>query len=155
MNRLLVFESMYSLTGSNADERYAIRPGDQSLIALSLAAHIVVEMRNSSFAKNPAIVKLLKSYKASNIASSLKHESALYRKGNFERIISRLAGELWKYRGRSLIIGGSPLSATGNNSSAQISFNLLNSILGNDGSTVDYKNESLSLWELVIGIFKA
>ena len=143
MNRLLVFESMYSLTGSNADERYAIRPGDQSLIALSLAAHIVVEMRNSSFAKNPAIVKLLKSYKASNIASSLKHESALYRKGNFERIISRLAGELWKYRGRSLIIGGSPLSATGNNSSAQISFNLLNSILGNDGSTVDYKNESL------------
>ena len=143
MNRLVVFESMYSLTGSNADERHAIRPGDQLLLTLSLAAHIVIEMGKSQYSKNAGVRRLLKGYLPNHIATILKHESGLYRKGHFERLIAKLAEELWEHRGRSLVLGGSPLSANGNNSTAQISFNLLNSILGNDGKTIDYRAEVL------------
>ena len=143
MNRLVVFESMYSLTGSNADERYAIRPGDQPLLALSLAAHIVIEMKKSSYSQNAGVRRLLKGFLPNHITAVMKHESGLYRKGYFERLIAGLAEELWEHRGRSLVLGASPLSATGSNSAAQISFNLLNSILGNDGKTIDHRAEVL------------
>ncbi len=139
MIRLLVFESMYTVTGSNADERYGIRPTDQSLVALSIAAHIVIEMRKSRYAKNTYVRNFLSGYLPKNISNAFKHETGLYQKGHFERCIARIGAELWVHRGRSIIIGGSPLAANGNNSSAQIAFNLLNSILENDGKTIDYQ----------------
>ncbi len=143
MNKLLVFESSYSLTGSNADERYAMRPGDQSLIALTLAAHIVINMRKSPYAKNRRIRSLLKGYLAANVASELKHKEGLYQKSHFERIITRIAVELWEHRGRSLVFGASPLAANGVNAASQVAVNLLNSILANDGKTIDYRQKLL------------
>ncbi len=143
MSRLVVFESMYTTTGSNADERYAIRPGDQTLIGLTLAAHISINLAKGPYTSNPQVSKLLKGYLPNKISTALRHEKGIYRKSHFERLISRLAQELWENRGKSLVLGGSPLAANGNNSSAQVSFNLLNTILGNDGKTVDYKREVL------------
>ena len=143
MNRLIVFESMYSVTGSNADERHAIRPGDQALLVLALAAQIVIIMGESSYAQNAAVRRHLNDYTASNIAKALKHESGLYKKGYFERVIARIATELWEHRGRSLVMGASPLAANGNNSAAQIAINLLNTILNNDGKTISYTDEIL------------
>ena len=139
MSRLLVFESMMSVTGSNADERFSIRPGDQTLIALSLASQIVLGMGKSTFTSDAKVKRLLKPYLPSNIASTFKHKEGLYQAGNFERIMIRLATELWENKGRSLVIGASPLTATGNNANTQIAINLLNSILENDGKTIDYK----------------
>ncbi len=138
INRLVAFESMFTLTGSNADERYGIRPGDQTLIALAIASYLIVEQRRSNLAGNAAVRSLLQQYRPETIANALKQESGLYRKGHFEEVIARVADELWNHRGRSLVIGGSPLAATGNNAAAQIAVNLLNSILGNDGVTVAY-----------------
>ena len=140
MNRLICFESMLTLTGSNADERFAIRPGDQILITLALAAHIVIDMNQSPYANDSALRNFLTEYRPVYLSSSLRHESGLYKKGHFERVISKIGSELWNHRGKSLVLTGSPLAATGNNTAAQLAVNLLNSILGNDGKTIDYKN---------------
>ncbi len=143
INKLVVFESTFSVTGSNAEERFGIRPGDQAIIALTLAAQIVVDMKKSSYANDKKVSSFLKDYLPGNITSVFKHKDGLYKKGQYERIISRLARELWELRGRSMVLGGSPLGATGSDSHAQIAINLLNSILENDGKTIDYKNEVL------------
>ena len=132
MSRLVVFESMFSLTGSNADERFSLRPGDQHLVALALAAEL--SKKNSKYAS-----ALLKEYSPANVAAKLGHSTGLFKTGNFEVIIKRIAAEIWEKRGRSLVLGASPLAATGNDGQAlQIAVNLLNSILDNDGVTVDH-----------------
>ena len=138
MNRLVAFESMYSVTGSNADVRYGIRPGDQALIVLAIAAYLIVEQRRSNLAGNGQVTGLLNQYRPENIVNALKHETGLYRKGFFEQVIAGVAEDLWAHRGSSLVVGGSPLAATGINAAAQIAINLLNSILDNDGKTVAY-----------------
>ncbi len=131
MNRLVAFESIFSLTGSNADLRQPIRPGDATAIALSLAAHIVVERGNSKYAGNGEVRGLLSNYVPAKAASKLNVDG---------KMIEEVAEELWKNRGSSLVIGGSPLAASGKNESLAVAVNLLNSILDNDGKTVDYKN---------------
>ncbi|MEQ9367224.1 MAG: 4Fe-4S dicluster domain-containing protein, partial [Leptospirales bacterium] len=138
MNRLIAFESMFTVTGSNADERHGIRPGDQTLIALAIASYLIVEQRRSNLAGNGQVTSLLSQYRPENITGALKHENGLYRKGFFEQVIARVAEDLWANRGKSLVVGGSPLAATGSNAAAQIAINLLNSILDNDGKTVAY-----------------
>ncbi|MCB1173640.1 MAG: 4Fe-4S dicluster domain-containing protein [Leptospiraceae bacterium] len=134
MNRLVSFESMFSLTGANADRRYAIRPGDQALIALSIAAFIEKDIKKGN--SNDVVA----SYYPSRVAEVLDHSGGLYKKGNFEKVIQSVATDLWNHRGRSLVIGGSSLAATGKNAEAQIAINYLNSLLDNDGTTVDYGN---------------
>ncbi|MBL8018538.1 MAG: TAT-variant-translocated molybdopterin oxidoreductase [Leptospirales bacterium] len=124
MSRLVVIESMFSTTGSNADERLAIRPGDQVIIALSLAAQLTI--KNGLAA--PGGTALLEKYLPEKVASSL---------GVPQEAIERIAKELADSRGTSLVVGGSPLAATGSNASLAIAVNLLNSILGNDGKTID------------------
>ena len=151
MNRLLVFESMYTLTGSNADERYAIRPGDQALIALVLAAHITLDMQRGIYAQDDSVRSLLKGYLPNNITSVLKQRHGLYRKGYFEKVIARIAEELWEHRGRSLVLGASPVSAIGDDpATANIAMSLLNSILENDGRTIDYAHPYSFLMAIAI-----
>ncbi|MCB1326886.1 MAG: TAT-variant-translocated molybdopterin oxidoreductase [Spirochaetales bacterium] len=138
MNRLVVFESMFSLTGSNADERHSIRPGDQTTVALSLAAHIVLKMGQSRFQNDGAVRSLLTKYLPEEIARASGATEGLFRSGHYSQVIARVAEDLWAHRGRSLVLGGSPLAANGNVSGLQIAINLLNSMLENDGVTVDH-----------------
>lgn len=128
-NSLIVFESMFTVTGSNAETRIPIRPGDAVTVALSLAAHINNGLKQGRFAANAQVSDLLKNYMPEKVASSLGIEA---------KAISSVADALWKYRGRSLVVGGSPLGAVGKASSLAIAVNLLNSILENDGITVDH-----------------
>lgn len=125
MNKLVAFESMFSVTGSNADERVAIRPGDQVAVALSLAAHLTIKGGLNA----PGGTALLDKYLPEKVAQSL---------GIAQETLERIAKELAQAKGSSLVIGGSPLSATGSNASLAIAVNLLNSILGNDGKTIDH-----------------
>lgn len=135
LNRLVVFESMYTTTGSNADLRAPIRPGDQTVVALALAAHITIGLGQGGFTGNGRVRNLLSNYTVEKVGSKLGIEAGL---------IEKVAEELWKNRGRSLVIGGSPLAATGQETSLQVAINLLNNLLNNDGKTVDYEN-ALSL----------
>ncbi len=134
MNRLVMFESMYSVTGSNADNRIPIKPGDQAVVALCLASHIVLGMGESAMAGNGAVKKILEAYAPQKAASILGVNP-----GDLEKI----ARELWENRGKSLVVGASPLCATGSNTAVQAALNLLNSILENDGKTIDYSHPLL------------
>ncbi|HMY45629.1 MAG TPA: TAT-variant-translocated molybdopterin oxidoreductase, partial [Leptospiraceae bacterium] len=132
MSRLVAIESMFSTTGSNADERIAIRPGDQVVVALSIAAQLAIKLGVNAPGGSGALEKYLPAKVASSLAASPEQASKM------QESLERIAKELSEVRGSSLVIGGSPLAATGSNASLAIAVNLLNSMLGNDGKTVDH-----------------
>lgn len=121
MNRLVVFESLLSLTGANADFRVRIRPSDSAKVILGLLHEIVVRGRHSRFANDSAVLSVLRDY--SNVAEEIGVDPNLF---------AEMAENLWENRGRSLVVAGEDLQA-------QIASNLLNAALGNDGVTVDYR----------------
>ena len=122
MNRLVVFESMFTTTGSNADDRIPIRPGDATAVALSLAAQLVKTGRAKSAFNN------LSNYLPEKVAPVL---------GIPQAALEKTAEELWAHRGKSIVISGSPLAAFGVNAETQVAVNLLNSMLDNDGVMID------------------
>src|SRR5690606_17142172 len=54
MSRFVAFESLTSLTGFNADDRFRIRPSQQTLVAMGLA-HEIVSKGRSGFAGNSQV----------------------------------------------------------------------------------------------------
>ena len=128
-NSLVAFESMFTVTGSNAETRVPVRPGDAITIALALAAHINNGLKQGKFAANGQVSSFLSNYMPEKIAANIGVDAAT---------ISSTADMLWKYRGKSLVVSGSPQGATGKAASLGIAVNLLNSILENDGVTVDH-----------------
>ncbi len=128
-NSLIAFESMFTVTGSNAETRIPIRPGDAVTVALALAAHINNGRKQGKYAGNAQVSSLLNNYMPEKVAPALGIDASA---------ISAAADALWKHRGRSLVVGGSPQGATGKAAALAIAVNLLNSMLENDGITVDH-----------------
>jgi len=124
MTKLVAFESVMTITGSNADLRVPIRPTDGAAVALAIAYELVVNMRVGG----SDAAETLKSFRPSGVA----HEV-----GFDENIIKRVAKDLWETRGRSLVVAGSPQSQTESGLALQVAVNFLNSLLQNDGVTVD------------------
>ncbi len=124
MNRLVVFESLMSLTGSNADERFQIKPSQQLDVLMGLAYEIVVTQGRSSYAKDPIVQKVLQAY------SGVGHSLDLGKNS-----LSSVAQSLWKHRGKSLVLAGGLCTQGG--VEVQVAVNFLNSILENEGQTVD------------------
>ncbi len=129
MTRLVMFDSNYSLTGSNADIRFRIKPSQQLSVVLGLAHELIIKKNLSSYAGQSSVQTLLGKY--SQVASELGIEAALF---------SQIAQDLWDHRGESLVVAGGLPTLNGNSLSLQIAVNFLNSVLGNDGKTVDAKN---------------
>ena len=120
MNKLVAFESVMRLTGQNADERFAIHPQNQALIALGLANE-VARLSGRSASE-------LSSYSLSAVATKTGIPAAK---------LAEIAKDLVKFRGRSLVVAGG-VAAKGKNALAlQNIVNFLNSTLGNDGETID------------------
>ena len=130
LSKMVCFESMMTITGSNADERYPIRPGDELKIALALAHELIVTQKKSSFAANPSIASALQGYQPAKVAAEIGAE-------NLPAQLKKVAEELWNNKGKSLIVAGGIQSKTKEALSLQIAVNLLNSALENDGTTVD------------------
>lgn len=128
MSKLVSFESLLSLTGANADERFRIKPSQQLDVVMGLLHSIVVKGEHSSYASNSTAKKLLEPF--SNVASSL---------GLDEMKFKAVAEELWSHRGKSVVVAGGLTSQTGQAEKLQSAVNWLNDVLGNDGITVDYK----------------
>lgn len=103
MSKHYQFESNMSVTGSNADKRFPIRPSDEKKILLNLYNAIALK---SNRAKLPAP------------ASPVD--------------INQIAEELLSHKGKSLIVSGS------NDQNIQTLVNVLNFMLGNIGSTLDF-----------------
>ncbi len=145
MSKLVVFEPLLSLTGTNADVRYRVASSDLLNLALGLANELLVKKARGSMAKNSDITAKLAAY--GNVAKDL---------GIPEKDFSEIADSLWENRGQSLVVAGG-LQAQGENAlSLQIAVNLLNSILENDGKTIDanrpikgYNSNTEDLKELI------
>jgi len=129
LSKLITFESVMTITGSNADERVAIRPEDGAAIALALAYELAMNMKVTTLPAETATV--VAKYSPNEVASAIGFNAA---------VLKTTAKALWAARGKSLVVAGSPQSQTKNSLSLQLAVNLLNSILQNDGSTIDYKN---------------
>lgn len=128
LSRLVVCESVPSLTGFNADQRFPVKAGDELKIALALAHELLIEQNLSGYAAHETVRSFLVPYSVELVGRET---------GVDYQSLRRLAGELWEHRGNSLVLGGS-VSAQGQEGVAlNVAANLLNSILGNDGKTVD------------------
>ncbi|MEK6248581.1 MAG: hypothetical protein N2C12_10410, partial [Planctomycetales bacterium] len=114
MSYMVQFESRMSLTGSNADRRYGIRPEEQGALVGRLAEKI------STLA---------------GMAQSLAPENvAPYE--NQEEVLDDLAARLWKTRGESLVVSDSQ------DVQVQVLMNYINHLLGNYGQTIDIQRPS-------------
>ena len=129
MSRLVVFDSNFSLTGANADNRIRIKPSQQLDVVLGLLHELVVKKGHSSYAGNSAVKAVIDS--GSGAAGRLGMEPAL---------LSQIADDLWENRGKSLVVAGGLPTMTAQGRELQIAVNFLNQILENDGKTVEGKN---------------
>lgn len=136
MTRLIVFDSNYSLTGANADIRYKIKPSQQVTVAMGLAHEIVVKKGLSQYAGNATVKAALEKF--SSAATDLGIEPG---------VLTQVAQNLWDNKGQSLVVAGGLPTLTGRQSDLQVAVNFLNSLLGNDGQTVNHSadwSQSLS-----------
>ena len=95
-NKLIAFESVMTLTGTNADTRVAIRPNDGAAVALAIA-HVLVQEKHASSDKD-----------AVEALTSLPVPKLLRRgQESTPKALSRTAHALWEARGHSLVLAGS------------------------------------------------
>jgi molybdopterin-containing oxidoreductase family iron-sulfur binding subunit len=144
MSKMYCFESAFSLTGANADERIPVRPGDEFKVAMAIAHQLIVREKKSSFADNSAIVSTLSSYKPESVAEEIGLTDGA-------GIFKEIAEKLWNARGKSLVVAGGASSQTRDALYLQLVVNLLNSALENDGRTVTGNAGS---WNLPRGGYK-
>ncbi|TGK31793.1 4Fe-4S dicluster domain-containing protein [Leptospira gomenensis] len=123
VNLYIAAESVPTMSGSNAELRLPIRPGDQTKLALAIAAALGELGANTKDALNGATV--------ASLSSEL---------GVSEENIRKTAKALWSNKGKSLVVAGSLAATTKDAVDLQILVNLLNSVLENDGKTVDHSN---------------
>jgi molybdopterin-containing oxidoreductase family iron-sulfur binding subunit len=109
------FEPRMSLTGSKADRRFAVAPGEMGLLLTQLARRVARKAAAPLTSGEP---------KAASVDSAFLDE---------------LADRLWQARGRSLIVCGR------NDLEQQLLGNYLNHLLGNYGSTLDVEAPSLQV----------
>lgn len=126
MSRLVAVESALSLTGTNADEHVAVRSGDELPVALALAHEIILNNRQSALATDAVVANALSAYSPAAVAKQT---------GVPEKTIKNMAANLVHNKGRGLVLGGTVKSKDA--LALQIVANLLNTVLENDGATVD------------------
>ncbi len=130
LSKLICFEPMLTVTGSNSDQRYPIRPGDELKIALALAHEIIVRRRHSNFASDPNVLSALAGFTPEKIAAEVGLP------GGPDQL-KEVAKDLWENCGKSLVVGGSIQSKTQDALALQVAINFLNTVLANEGATVD------------------
>lgn len=130
MSRLVSFDSTYSLTGANADLRYKIKPSQQLTVVMGLISAILAE-GHSSYAQSEAVKTAVAPF--ADAATELKISADAFKK---------IAADLWKHAGESLVVAGGLATRTEDSLQLQIAVNFLNSLLGNEGKTVLAKGHS-------------
>ncbi|MGZ3805147.1 MAG: TAT-variant-translocated molybdopterin oxidoreductase [Pseudobdellovibrionaceae bacterium] len=129
LSKLISFDSTYSLTGANADIRFKIKASQQLDVVMGLINALVVNKNLSSYAGNEKFKDSLVSY--ANTAQKLGIEPALF---------TKVATDLWENKGQSLVVAGGIQTLTSRSSELQIAVNFLNSLLENEGKTIEGKN---------------
>lgn len=127
MSRFVAFEGQVTLTGTNADEYYALRSGDELQVILALANEIILQQKVSSYASDSNIAKILSGFSPDVVAGKVGVDVVK---------IKDLAKELIANKGAGLVLGSGVKSK--DSVSIQIVANLINSALDNDGATIDW-----------------
>ena len=122
MSRLVVLESMMSLTGSNADERYRIQQKDKLPVLMALTKELI---KQGAFSAPPQIKRLIQTYQPRIQALPIAQEKW-----------TKWAKQLIQNKGRGLILFGGAKSE--DSLPAHILTNFLNSALRNDGQTINH-----------------
>jgi molybdopterin-containing oxidoreductase family iron-sulfur binding subunit len=133
MVRLVSFESNLSLTGLNADDRIRIKPSQQLDVVLGLIHEVGVKIGKHALAQNAKVQSYLSTY--ADMPARLGVDSKLW---------AQLANDLWSNRGKSIVVAGGLPTLTEEAVELQIAVNMLNSILGNDGQTIDAESSSFN-----------
>lgn len=134
MNRLVSFDSNYSLTGANADIRFKIKPSQQLDVVMGLIHEIVVKKGLTSYAGNAAVKAALAPF--ADVAKKLNIDAELF---------AKVAADLLANAGESLVVAGGIQTVTEKAKELQVAVNFLNSALNNDGKTIDAKGGNPAL----------
>ncbi len=130
MNQLVVFESLLSLTGTNADWRVRIKPSQQLDLVLALIHTLIQKgLVKTSWPKH------LK------VPSTTPWKLFSIEQKNWDQFVQ----DLWNHRSQSLVLAGGLAGQTQQAESLQIAVQWLNNLLSNDGWTIDYTS-SYSTW---------
>ncbi len=133
MSRMVSFDSNYSLTGANADIRMKIKPSQQLDVVMGLIHEIVVKKGVSAYAGSPSVKSALAPF--ADVAKKIGADS---------KIFAKVAEDLWNNQGKSLVVAGGITTMTEKSLELQVAVNFLNSLLGNDGKTVDHGASSVA-----------
>lgn len=135
LSKLVTFEPNFTITGASSDERFPVRPGDELKIAMAIAYELLMVRKFSSYAGNSQITSIVQGYKTETVAQEIWKDPAISSAAT--AAIKQLGKELAEKRGKSLVVAGGLASRTANALSLQIATNFLNTILDNEGNTVD------------------
>jgi len=122
-NTLICVDTMPTVTSSNAEIRIPVKPEDVRRIGLAIAKEISA-LGGNSYGQ-------LSEISSESIAKDLDINPDT---------IKTVAKLLWDARGESLVVGGGSSSQTSEAVDLQVAVNLLNSMLDNDGKTVDHSS---------------
>lgn len=134
MSRMVSFDSNYSLTGGNADIRFKIKPSQQLDVVMGLLHEIIVKKGLSSYAGNASVKAALAPF--ADTAKKLGIDAEAF---------AKVASDLWSNKGQSLVVAGGITTLTEKAKELQVAVNMLNSVLENDGKTVDSKSGNSAL----------
>src|SRR6185503_17163076 len=116
--------------GSNADERLRVRPDHLYPVAMAIAHDLLIARPRATVAADLAT---LRGFEAAEVERRAELAPGT---------IARLADLLWEARGKSLVMAGPHAAPAAHAIPLQVAANMLNSILGNDGVTVDASTPS-------------
>jgi len=128
MPRLVAFEPSMSETGVLADERYPVATLDLVQVAGALVNQLLVVEKVSEYSQDDSLCQAF---------SRFEPEAVEKRLGLPAGVIARLADELWAGRGASLVLTENFSNQFDGDSALHAAGHLLNSILGNEGVTVE------------------
>ncbi len=135
LSKMVCFETTMTVTGANADQRYGVRPGDELTLVLGLIAEVLrTGGPDLAGARDRELLDSVRGYSLPEVARELEWSGA-------EEILRELARELLTMRGKSLVIGGAVHTKNKNQLALQVAINCLNTLLGNEGQTIDGKSQ--------------
>ncbi|OGQ04035.1 MAG: hypothetical protein A2W61_08180 [Deltaproteobacteria bacterium RIFCSPLOWO2_01_44_7] len=122
MSKFVCFEPLLTVTGTNADLHVPVRPGDELKIALSLVRSLTTDSTVSS------------------VLGVFSLEKVAKETGIDAKVLQEVVDHLSKHKGESLILGGGTFAKGNYGRALHIVVNYLNTILNNDGATLDAQN---------------
>ncbi|KYG60414.1 TAT-variant-translocated molybdopterin oxidoreductase [Bdellovibrio bacteriovorus] len=134
MNRMVSFDSNYSLTGANADIRFRIKPSQQLDVVMGLLHEIIVKKGATGYAGNASVKSALAPF--ADTAKKLGFDPEAF---------AKVAADLLANQGESLVVAGGIQTWTEKSRELQIAVNFLNTVLGNEGKTVEARGGNPAL----------